>query len=64
MASNATGMANIPYDLLDMLTGRHTPDNGSYMKFSADESRRFHGFQGNELTVERLDGEDRNNKGS
>ena len=57
-------MANIAYDLEGMSTGRHTPANGSYTKFSADCLEMFHGLQWNKLTVERLDGEDAKNEGN
>ena len=59
ITSKSIGTANIPKALVDTLTGRHTPDNGSYMIFSADSLETFHGFLGNTLTVERLDDEDR-----
>ena len=64
ITSKASGMANISYDLLDTSPGRHTPLNGSYTKLSANTSETLHGFQVNELTVERLDGEDRKDPGN
>jgi hypothetical protein len=39
--SNANGMAKAEKAVKDMPIERHTPDNGSYTKFSADSESSF-----------------------
>jgi hypothetical protein len=64
ITSNANGMENMAENLLDVLADRHTRDNGSYTELSADSlERSFHELEGNKLTGELLDSENRKNNG-